>query len=339
MIFKIHSLFLPLFFCATLLLTPLAGKAEMLDRIAAVVNDDVITLSELEESGREYLERIREKAPPDQVDAMLEEGRKRLLDKLVNQHLISQQAAKANIHVSEQELESSYAEQLQNMGLSKEEFRDKLKQSGLSVEKYKTDLRSKILRDKLIRFEVRSKVVVTEEMMQEYYATKYSEKVEDGGYYLLQMGFTWGDSEEVQNSPELLEADKARARQRAEKARQRILDGADFGTIARQFSNLPSADDGGDIGVFQKDEMAAYMRDAIVELDVGEISPILETPIGYQFFKLLSRKKDTGVERIPFEAVKEDIHQKLMERNFKKIYGQWVDEIKKSSYIKKMLYN
>lgn len=339
MILKKHSLLLPLFLCASLLLSPSAGKAEMLDRIAAVVNDDVITLSELEESGREYLARIREKAPADQVDAMLEEGRKRLLDKLINQHLISQQAAKANIHVSEQELEANYAEQLQDMGLSKEEFRNKLKQSGLSVEKYKTDLRSKILRDKLIRFEVRSKVVVTEEMIEEYYAQKYGEEIEDGGYYLLQMGFTWGDSEEVQNSPGLMEADKARARQRAEKARQRILEGADFGTIARQFSDLPSATDGGDIGVFQKDEMAAYMRDAILQLDVGDISPILETPIGYQFFKLLSRKKDAGIERIPFAAVKDDIRQKLMERNFKEVYSQWVDEIKKSSYIKKMLSN
>lgn len=339
MIFKIHSLILCLFLCATALLAPLSGKTEMLDRIAAVVNDDVITLFELEESGREYLARIREKAPADQVDTMLEEGRKQLLDKLINQRLISQQAVNANIQVSNQELESTHAGQLQKMELSEEEFRDKLEQSGLSVEKYKSDLRSKILRDKLIRFEVRSKVVVTEEMMKEYYATQYSEEIEDGDYYLLQIGFTWGDSEEVQNSPELLEADKARARQRAKKARQLIVDGADFGAIAKQSSDLPSAADGGDIGVLEKDDMAAYMRDAIVELDVGEISPVLETPMGYQFFKLLSRKKDEGVERIPFEAVKEDIRQKLMERNFKETYRQWVEEIKKSSYVKKMLFN
>ncbi|MFN2353128.1 MAG: peptidylprolyl isomerase [Desulfopila sp.] len=339
MILKINSLSLALFLCAITLLVPLSAKTEMLDRIAAVVNDDVITLSELEDSGREYLARIREKAPADQVDAMLEEGRKRLLDKLINQRLIAQQAVDANIQVPDQELESSYAQQLQKMGLSEEEFRDKLKQSGLSVEKYKTDLRGKILRDKLIRFEVRSKIVVTEEMMKDYYTTKYSEEIEGGGYYLLQMGFTWRDSEEVHNSPELLEADKARARQRAEKARQRIVDGADFGTIARQSSDLPSAADGGDIGVFEKDDMASYMREAIVELDVGEISPVLETPIGYQFFKLLSRKQDEDVERVPFEAVKEDIRQKLMERNFKEVYSQWVEEIKESSYVKKMVYN
>lgn len=311
--------------------------AEMLDRIIAVVNDDIITLSELEETGKEYLTRIQRDAPEGEVEATLRQARERLLDKLVNERLITQEAAKANIAVPDAQVEESYARQLEKMGLSQREFAQKLEEAGLSEEQYKLDLRNKLLRDKLIIFEVRSKVVVTEEMMREYYQNEYSTEMEEGGYYLLQIGSTWGGTAQVNQSEDLLEADKARAKKEAKDIWEQAQNGGDFSDLARKHSDLPSAADGGHLGVFQEDDMAPYMRDAILSLDVGEISPIIETPNGYQFFKLLSRESGDGKMRVPFEAVKGEIRDKLEQRNFENIYKQWVKDIKESSYIEIML--
>ena len=79
------------------------------------------------------------------------------------------------------------------------------------------------------------------------------------------------------------------------------------------------------------------MRDAILALDVGDISPILETPNGYQFFKLLSRQDGDDTEQASIEAVESDLRAKLMEKKFEEAYTEWVEKIKKGSYIKKML--
>ncbi len=313
------------------------ATAQLLDRVVAIVEDDIITLSELRENSEEFFERIRRSAPENEIEAALEEAEQRVLSRLIDQRLISQQATKANVRISDEELEQNYTNNLRRMGISHDEFAEKLEESGLSMEKYKNDLQNQLLRDKLVSYEVRSKIIITEEMIKEHYNTEYSGKLEDDGYYLLQIGFIWGSSDEIQQSEELLQADKERARQEAQEARQQLLNGADFAELARRKSELPSASDGGDLGVFHKDEMAPYMRDAIVSLDTGEITPVLETPGTFQIFKVLSRRQGEIVEKVPFEAVKEEIRKKLFEEKFETEYRSWVETIKQNSYVKKML--
>lgn len=309
----------------------------MLDRIVAVVNDDIITLSELEDSGKEYLDRVEKNSPPEKLDDFMEQARDRILTKLITQRLISQQAKAANIGISERELTKSYEDNLKQMGVTREQFLQKLEETGLSEERYKSDLRNKILRDKLIHYEVRSKVVVTDEMVEEYYKEEYTKEVQEGGYYLLQMGFSWESPSQSSLSAEQVKKAKEKAFQQAERVRKKVMDGEDFGALARKNSNLPSAADGGDLGVFQKDELAPYMRETILALAVGDISPIIETPIGYQFFKLLSRQSGDDVELVPFESVKNDLRLKLFEKEFEETYAEWVESIKQDSYIQKML--
>lgn len=313
------------------------AKAQLVDRVVAVVNEDIITLTELQENGREFLEKIQESVPEDQRRQALREAQERILAKLIDQHLISQEAAKVNIDLSDAEFEQSFARNLEKMGVTRQELLAKLKASGLSEEKYLEDQRSQLLRDKLILYEVRSKIIITDEMIREYYAAEYAEELQDGGYYLLQMGFTWGDSEEMRQSPGLLMADKARARREAVETRQQLLGGADFAELARQKSDLPSAVDGGDIGIFQEDEMALAMREAVVKLKAGEITPVLETQNTFQIFKLLSRRQGEVVQQVPFETVKEEIRKKLFESEFNKEYRKWIEEMKKAAYVKKML--
>ncbi len=87
--------------------------------------------------------------------------------------------------------------------------------------------------------------------------------------------------------------------------------------MAEKFSDLPSASDGGDIGIFSLDEMAPAMRDAVATLNPGELSKIIETPAGYQFFKLLPGKENAKVDTAPSDAVKEEIREKIFEEKLK----------------------
>jgi len=173
-------------------------------------------------------------------------------------------------------------------------------------------------------------------MVLDYYDANYTKHISGGGYYLMQMGFVWGKNSNASDSAPAQYADKMDAKKRAERVRKLLLNGQDFRMLAEKFSDLPSAADGGDLGVFQKDEMATYMKEAVLPLSPGEVSEIVETPSGYQFFKLLSSQDGQIVVQASFASVKDDIRQKLYDEQLKEQFDEWVTKIKTEAYIKRL---
>lgn len=306
----------------------------MVDKVVAVVNDDIITLSDLEKEGESAFRKIAASVPSDQLPRHLAAARAEILETLIDKHLITQKAAAQKITVSEAEIDTAFANVLQRTRLSREQLLAKLEDSGIDEKIYRTTLKTQLLQNKLVGSDISSKIVITDEMILDYYDTHYvshgpqPQSVAKGGLYLLQIGCSWqnGDRKEALN--------------RIEKAHSLAKSGEDFKDLARQFSDLPSKADGGDIGTFELDDMAADMRDAVAGLQPGEISKIIETPAGFQFFKLLSGSGSDGESNIvanaPYEQVKESIKQELFEQEMKKAYSQWVKELKEQAYIQKL---
>ncbi len=329
------ALLLPLLFFIFLLL-PAIGSAELFDRVVAVVNNEVITLSDLENEGRELFRGISAKTPAASLAEELKGAREDVLNALIENRLISQKAKENHISVSPEELENAFQHMVSKSGLSTEDFLAKMKDSGMPEPIYKEQLKSQVLQNKLVSADIRSKVVITDDEILDYYDTHYTSQASKGGYYLLQMGFSWSDPHPPQAPPEVLRVNKLEAGKKAEKVHGLAKDGEDFKELAKKYSELPSASDGGDIGVFQLDEMAAYMQDAVKNLKPGEISEVIETPEGYQFFKLLNNQDGTIVVKTPLEQVKEEIRIKLYEQRMKKAYGEWVTALKNQAYIQKL---
>ena len=169
-------------------------------------------------------------------------------------------------------------------------------------------------------------------MILDYYDEHYTYRVEEGNYYLLQIGLAW----DRDSDSEKLAEKKARTLKRAERVHSLAVNGQDFKTLAKKFSNLPSATDGGDIGAFTLDEMASSMHSAVGSLDPGGISQIIETDAGYQFFKLLSGDTDTIVVTSSLEGARDEIKQTLYEQKLKEAYTEWIKELKDKAYIQKL---
>lgn len=313
--------------CLFAFFRPPVVQAEMVDRIIAIVNDDVITFSDLNREGAPLFRRITQEAPPDQVEATLLKAREEILSSLIDKLIVAQRAKKMGVSVSDSEVDEAIGKIVERNKTTPEKFWQQLALMGSDEHDYRELIRSQILQDRLIDYEIRSRVVVTDERIREYYEKNYAQKVQKGAYQILQMGFSWKEN---------TQAAKDEARRRAEEARKEVLAGQDFGTVARQSSDLPSAKDGGDIGVFKKSEMADYMKTSILGLKVGQISAIQETPVGYQFFKLLSDEGDVS-HQAPFETVKEKIRQHLYEEALNSQFQKWVKELRDQAYIKKIL--
>lgn len=311
-------------------------SAQLVDRVVAVVNDDVITLSELNDAGHGYFKKITQKAPSDQLEEALRRARREVLNNLIDTRLISQEAMKQGIVISEEEIQAAAAQMLITNKMTREILDDQLTQMGMSYDDYLETLRSQILQSKLINFEIRSKLIITDDMILDYYDSNYIKHISDGGYYLMQMGFIWGENSPSNSSAQAQYADKIDAKKRAERVHALVKNGKDFRSLAKKFSDLPSAADGGDLGVFQEDEMAPYMQDAVLSLNPGEISDVIETPSGYQFFKLLSSQDGKIVVQASFASVKEEIRAQLYDQQLKERFEEWVSKIKKEAYIKRL---
>lgn len=317
-------------------LTPLNGTAELVDRVVAVVNDDVITLSELEKEGEPFYRDISAKTPSASLADTLQEAREHVLDRLIEKRLVAQKAKAANLSVSDAEVDAAFEQMLAQNKVSRDGFLDRLKSEGVTETAYKEDLRAQILQGKVVNAEVRSKVVVTEEEILDYYDTQYTSKASGDGYYLLQIGIAWTDPQNPDASAEVLRVNKLEAKEQAEKVLAMARDGEDFKDLARKYSTMPSAGDGGDIGIFQLDEMAPYMRQAVQSLKPGEVSDLIDTPEGYQFFKLINSEDGTIVVKTPLKEVKEQIRNTLYEERLKEAYGTWLEELKNQAYIQKL---
>lgn len=310
------------FFLFTLLFsTATAAHAALLDKVVAVVNDDIITMSELDQEAEQYVERVRAAVPEDQLDDALAAMRSDVLNNIIENKLIQQKAKSRGLSISADEFNAAYKNLIAENGVTKEQFIKQLEQAGMSAAFHRKMFKNQMLQSKLISYEIRSKIIITEEMIQKYYDNEYVESVSDGGYYLLQMGFAWEDGK------------KAEALKQAERVHKLAASGKDFKELARKFSDLPSAKDGGDVGVFKAEEMPEIMRVVIVNLPDNSVSEIIETPSGFQFFKVLSSQKGGVLTKVPYESVKEEIREKLYNKQFKTNYDKWVNELRDQAYI------
>ncbi len=308
---------------------PSLTTAEVVDRSVAIVNDDIITLSEVNELGKPFFQQVAKEAPADQLEQALQQARRTVIEKLIEKKLLLQQAAELRISVSDSEVENSLQRILVKNNSTIENFRQDIAAAGMSESLYRENLREQILSSKLINYEVRSQVIIPEERIIDYYDNHYTEQVGEGGYYLLQIGCNWGTN----NQNETV-ATKAEAKEKAERIRNLAAAGQDFKELASQHSDMPSRVDNGDLGVFKEHEMAPYMRKAVIGLQPGEISKVIETPSGYQFFQLLSRQEGQIITKVPYESVKESIREALYQEKMQQRYESWLKEIRANAYIK-----
>jgi len=305
-------------------------KAELVDRVVAVVNDDVITLSEIESEGKKVFQEIASRVPPAEMEKAMDQARQEILSSLIDKLLIEQRAGELDVTVSMDEIDAAIQSVADSNHLDLESFKGRLVAEGFSLEEYKNRLKWQILQSKLINYEIRSKIVVTDERARQYYKKQYS--IADGadGYHIFQIGLQWGDGKQYET--------KEQAVAQAEDIKKRAQKGQSFSELARLFSTLPSAADGGDLGVFKKDELATYMKETVLALKPGDISPVLETSDHIvQILKLLSIKSGDTVELAPFESVKEEIIHILQEDEMKKQFDRWVKDIREQAYIKEIL--
>ena len=157
------------FLLGVFLLLPPVVVAEILDKIVAVVNEDVITLSELREISVPYLERMKAQYSINYDEAQIKETEKRILDQLIDEKLVNQEADRLEIVIAKKDIDMAIRETREKNKLSEDQFKQALADEGMSLEKYRGQLNDQMKKMRLLDQEIKSKVQVAKKEVEEYH--------------------------------------------------------------------------------------------------------------------------------------------------------------------------
>ena len=301
-----------------------AEDREVVDRIIAVVNDDIITLTELNQSFKPYAERIRTNGyPPDKEREMLFTVREDIINQLIDKKLSDQEIKRSEITISTKEIDNTI-ERIKESGFhTEEDLKEALAKEGLTMEEYREQLEEQLLRTKLVNYEIKSRIVITKEDIRSYcesHPDKYGEKKK---YRLLNINM---------KAPLLdNEAEKLEIKNRMQTILEKLKEGYPFETILRNCSELSSSGCGGDLGLFSLDELSPQIKEALKMLKPGEFTSVLDTDQGYQIFYI---SEIVSTPARPLDEVSSEIEEKIFQEQVDKKFDAWLTDLRKRSHIK-----
>lgn len=258
--------------------------ADVIDRIAAVVNDDIILLSEVEEK----LFILQAQGQLKNTDStQVAEVRREILDRLIEEKLVVDRAESQGIEISEDQVLARVDEALKKVRErfpTLEAFRKALADEGITEtmlrDRYVTDIRQEMLGQRIVGQEVRSKVQITSDDVRKHYEENKDElPVKPEEIHLAHIV-----------SYPVSEAMEEEAKERVLAARERILNGESFESVAKEVSNDPTAAGGGKLGWFSPGDLDPDFEAAVDSMEVGDLSGPVRTRFGYHIIQLLGRE-------------------------------------------------
>lgn len=311
---------------ATLLLAAALGiastaGAEIMNGIAAIVNDELITSLELK---REYALVLKE---AEKRGAVLPEAALKLkldvLNSLIDRKLVRQKIKELNIVISEEEIRQSIEDIKRQNKLSQEALVSALLAQGITFDQYKAQMKEQLERLRLMSQEVKSKIQVSERELREFYDANRALYLEEPTYRARHI---------------FLKVDKKASNDEIKKIMSKAADvvaeaksNSDFTALAKKYSDeAGAAKEGGDLGTFKKGDMLPEIESAVLAMKPGEISELVTTPAGFHIIKL----EEKSPEKLkPFETVKASIDEILYRKKSEERFKQWAEELRKAAAV------
>jgi len=295
--------------------------AEILNGIAAVVNEEVITLLEL---NREYAVILKEQEKRGAVSQDEAVKLKRdLLSAMIDRKLIKQKIRELNIVISSEEVTQAIEDIKRQNKMTQDTLSAALLAQGVTFDQYKSQMKDELERLRLMSQEVKAKIQVSEREIREYYDANralYSEEPTYRARHIFLRVDKKASNDEIKKI-------MAKAADIMVEARQN----KDFAALAKKYSDDPGgAKDGGDLGTFKKGDMLPEIEDAVITMKPGEISELVSTPAGFHIIKL--EEKNPG-ELKPFDSVKASINDLLYRKKSEERFKQWAEDLRKAAAI------
>ena len=301
-----------------------AQEPEVVDRIVAVVNNEIVTLYDLNRTFAPYANNIKAlKYPPEKERQTLFQVRQDILNQLIDSMLTDQLAKRNQITVSQQEINQTIERIKESRQFTEEQLRRGLASQGMTVEEYRKEIQEQILRTKLVNREVKSKIVITKEDIKDYYNSHREKYAGEKKYYLWNMF--------IKVSSGSVNSEKSKARSQMEEVLAKLRQGQSFESLVDELKNSSSPIQGTDLGLYRLEELSEQLRVVVKKMETGEFSGVLDTNFGYQ---ILYIQKIEELQAKSLEAVESEIEELLYNEFVDNKYQEWLDQLRARSHIR-----
>lgn len=306
--------------CFALLLLLYSGLAagESVDRIVANVNGEIILYSDIR-NRIQSIEKIAQDNPKLSIEGVSE---REVLQQLIWEKLAAAEIKRLKISVTEGEVDSAIQSIKEENHLTDAQFEQALLRQGQTLKSVRDSIRKQIEQNRLMDRVLKSKIVITDEQVNAYMKTLKAPQASTRQSMRIAVIFlpAGRDGKDIQA-----------AQKQAGEIHSRLKSGADFGRMAREYSKGPGAQDGGDIGFVELEDLAPPIAAAVKGLKKDEISEPVVAPGGVYIAKLL----DSRVEKqeLGGEDIRERIRRELYQKEVSRQYEQWLKELEARSFI------
>lgn len=285
------------------------------------VNDEVITVSDVDRATDILLAQYRNQIPPDRVAEARTTLRKQAVENLINQKLLLGESEKQGIQPEQKAVDARYAE-VSGRFSSPEEFQSAMASMGLSKDTFEDEIKQDLKIESLLDGQMKEVKKVTEEDVSGFYrdhpdSFRSGEQVR-ASHILIRVEAT---------APE---EDRSQKRLELAGLKGQIDKGADFAQVASEHSDCPSKARGGDLGYFERGKMVKPFEDAAFGMKVGDVSEVVETQFGYHLIKVTDHQDP---KTAPFDEVKGQIENLLNRQARDQAVGEYLTQLRGSAKI------
>ena len=298
------------------------AAGETLNRVVAIVNDDLVTLHELNKK----IQALTGLTPVElrgQNEENYYKVRSQILELLIDEKITRGKIQEMGIEVDQKEIDNAIEKMKSDNKWTQEDLVSRLQSEGLSLEKYRENMKGELERIRLVNLEVRSRILIRKEIMTQYYEENKDRFSDEMKVHLASIFLLLKNPDDEKES---LEIEKKGGTILA-----RLKAGEDFKDLARKFSQGPGAEDGGYLGVFKLDELNPGLKKILEVIPEGGFSDLIIMPKGIQIIMMV--KKDGGKAK-SFEDVEDAIYGILYQEEIDKRYKAWIKELRERSYTK-----
>ncbi|HKK47600.1 MAG TPA: peptidylprolyl isomerase [Alkalispirochaeta sp.] len=301
-----------------------SGEPIQVSEAVARVNGELVSREEFDsvvESNIARYEAQRGEAFDEQQLPQLE---RQVLDGLITRTVLEQESDRLDITVSDERFAETL-DQFKQQFPDEQGYQTALEQQGFTEAEFETELRRQMVIEELIRSQVYDQVTVSEEDMQEFYDNNPQYFQQQDQVAARHIIFTTDGVEE---------GERAALQEELAGIREEIVEGADFAEMAREHSQGPTAANGGDLGTFGRGQMVPEFENAAFELEVGEISPVIETQFGYHILQVTER---VPAQTQSYDEAQERIRQFLTEDARNSGAQSYVEELRADADVEELI--
>jgi len=298
------------------------ARAAVVDRIAAVVNDDVITWSEVYDLGGQHIEeRLAEGRGASRRGLELE-----VLDALIGQKLVEQEIRRLDLDVTEQDLERALGDIARQNGLERDQLQAEVVASGLAWSEYLEQLKQNLREMKFNQQVLAPRIVIRDDELRDAYRRNLDMLAgpEQAHLKTILLAYTEGADE----------AARAAVLEQAHAMRAQIAAGASFDTLCAQRSAEPYAGRGCELGTFRQGELVGDLDRAAFSVPAGAVAEPVVSPQGVFLVLVAERIRPAAP---PFEQVEQQLRGTLTEARYQEAREQWLAQARRRSAVKVLL--